>query len=182
MWSSSRSLAPRINRSWSVICLLYRSTLTKVAAHGAAACAVERFAPACAGVGGRRAGAERGSADLVDTFAKLRRERKGVEWAREGVNSPMSSSEKQSPCWRAVVHAVWRIFRASNIPIVVIAINYDPVGRGYAAILAHPGGDPSGVFFRSIELAGKQVELLKQMVPRAAGEPLDDFVGCGSGG
>jgi hypothetical protein len=37
----------------------------------------------------------------VDTFAKLRRERKGVELVRDGVNSPMSSSEKQSRCWQA---------------------------------------------------------------------------------
>jgi transposase len=29
----------------------------------------------------------------MDTVAKLRRERKGVEWVRDGVNSPMSSSE-----------------------------------------------------------------------------------------
>jgi hypothetical protein len=32
---------------------------------------------------------------MVDTFAKLRRERKGVEWAKDGVNSPMSSSERR---------------------------------------------------------------------------------------
>jgi hypothetical protein len=33
--------------------------------------------------------------ELVDTFAKLGRERKGVEWAKDGVNSPMSSSERR---------------------------------------------------------------------------------------
>jgi putative ABC transport system substrate-binding protein len=55
-----------------------------------------------------------------------------------------------------------------SIPIVLIAINYDPVERDYAKSLAHPGGNLTGVFFRSIEIAGKQVELLKQMVPQAS--------------
>ena len=36
-----------------------------------------------------------GSPELVDTFAKLRRERKGVEWARDGVILRMSSSRKR---------------------------------------------------------------------------------------
>ena len=33
--------------------------------------------------------------ELVDTFAKLRGERKGVEWARDGVILRMSSSRKR---------------------------------------------------------------------------------------
>jgi hypothetical protein len=32
---------------------------------------------------------------MVDTFAKLRREQKGVEWVKDGVNSPVSSSERR---------------------------------------------------------------------------------------
>src|SRR5262249_52835617 len=31
------------------------------------------------------------------------------------------------------------------VPIVVIAINYDPIGRGYVASLARPGGNITGV-------------------------------------
>jgi putative tryptophan/tyrosine transport system substrate-binding protein len=54
------------------------------------------------------------------------------------------------------------------IPIVVVAINYDPVERGYAASLSHPGGNVTGIFLRSIELAAKQVELLKTLMPDAA--------------
>jgi putative ABC transport system substrate-binding protein len=54
-----------------------------------------------------------------------------------------------------------------RIPIVMIAINYDPIERGYAKSLAHPGGNVTGVFFRSLELVAKQVELLKAMVPEA---------------
>src|SRR5215831_16639659 len=40
-----------------------------------------------------------GSPELVDTFAKLRRERRGVEWAKDVVILRMSSSEKRWPCW-----------------------------------------------------------------------------------
>jgi putative ABC transport system substrate-binding protein len=54
------------------------------------------------------------------------------------------------------------------IPIVVVAVNYDPVERGYAASLSRPGGNVTGIFLRSIELAAKQVELLKTLLPDAA--------------
>src|SRR5262249_9931058 len=40
-----------------------------------------------------------GSPELVDTFAKLRRERIGVEWAKDVVILRMSSSEKRWPYW-----------------------------------------------------------------------------------
>ena len=39
----------------------------------------------------------------MDTFAKLRGERKGVEWVRAVVNLRMSSSGRRLPCWRAAV-------------------------------------------------------------------------------
>lgn len=55
-----------------------------------------------------------------------------------------------------------------TVPIVVVAVNYDPVERGYAASLSHPGGNVTGIFLRSIELAAKQVELLKTLMPDAA--------------
>src|SRR4051794_28894726 len=35
----------------------------------------------------------------------------------------------------------------STIPIVVVAVNYDPIGRGYGATLAHPGGNVTGIYF-----------------------------------
>ena len=54
------------------------------------------------------------------------------------------------------------------IPVVAVAVNYDPVERGYAASLSHPGGNITGIFLRSIELAAKQVELLKELMPDAA--------------
>jgi hypothetical protein len=39
-----------------------------------------------------------------------------------------------------------------TIPIVMIAINYDPVALGYVGSLARPGGNITGVFLRQPEL------------------------------
>lgn len=69
-----------------------------------------------------------------------------------------------------------------TIPIVVQAINYDPIERGYVASLARPGGNITGLFFRQPELAAKKVELLAQAFPERRrlailwdGQVLDEF-------
>jgi putative ABC transport system substrate-binding protein len=46
------------------------------------------------------------------------------------------------------------------IPIVMVAIDYDPVALGYVSGLARPGGNVTGVFFQQLELAGKRTELV----------------------
>src|SRR5689334_1443745 len=51
------------------------------------------------------------------------------------------------------------------IPIVLQAINYDPVGRGYIESIGRPGGNITGLFYRQAELAAKKVELLRQAFP-----------------
>jgi putative tryptophan/tyrosine transport system substrate-binding protein len=51
------------------------------------------------------------------------------------------------------------------IPIVILAVQYDPVERGYVTSLARPGGNITGVFYRSLELAQKQLELLAEAFP-----------------
>src|SRR5262249_4909302 len=51
------------------------------------------------------------------------------------------------------------------IPIVLQAINYDPIARGYVASLARPGGNITGLFYQQAEIAAKKVELLTQAVP-----------------
>jgi putative tryptophan/tyrosine transport system substrate-binding protein len=53
------------------------------------------------------------------------------------------------------------------IPIVMIAINYDPVALGYVASLAQPGGNVTGVFLQQVELTPKRLQLLKEALPRA---------------
>jgi ABC-type uncharacterized transport system substrate-binding protein len=51
------------------------------------------------------------------------------------------------------------------IPVVIIAINFDPLARGYIPSLARPGGNITGLVFQQVELAQKQVELLTQAFP-----------------
>ena len=52
-----------------------------------------------------------------------------------------------------------------TIPIVM-PIGSDPVGVGFAASLAHPGGNITGLSAYSPELNGKRLELLKETVPK----------------
>jgi putative ABC transport system substrate-binding protein len=51
------------------------------------------------------------------------------------------------------------------IPIVIAAVNFDPIARGYIRSMARPGGNITGVFFRPIELAAKQLELMTDVFP-----------------
>jgi len=55
----------------------------------------------------------------------------------------------------------------STIP-VVMASSGDPVGEGLVRSLAHPGGNFTGLSNQSNEATGKQLELLKEFVPRVA--------------
>src|SRR5262245_3312859 len=51
------------------------------------------------------------------------------------------------------------------VPVVLIAVNCDPLAPGYIASLARPGGNITGFVFQQLELARKQVELLTQAFP-----------------
>jgi putative ABC transport system substrate-binding protein len=50
-------------------------------------------------------------------------------------------------------------------PLVMAAIS-DPVGNNLVASFARPGGSTTGVTLFSTELAGKRLELLKEVIPR----------------
>jgi putative tryptophan/tyrosine transport system substrate-binding protein len=52
-----------------------------------------------------------------------------------------------------------------TIPIVMWAINYDPIARGFVNSLTRPGGNITGIVSLQTELAAKQVELLTQALP-----------------
>jgi putative ABC transport system substrate-binding protein len=52
----------------------------------------------------------------------------------------------------------------STIPIVMVAVDYDPIALGYLASLPRPGGQITGVVFQQVELTGKRLELLKEAV------------------
>jgi putative ABC transport system substrate-binding protein len=53
----------------------------------------------------------------------------------------------------------------STIPIVM-AYDSDPVGNGFVGSLARPGGNITGLSSLAPEISGKQLELLKEIVPR----------------
>ena len=55
-----------------------------------------------------------------------------------------------------------------TIPIVIVALNYDPIEKKYVASLARPGRNITGVFFRNLEVGAKQLELLHAAIPGAA--------------
>jgi putative tryptophan/tyrosine transport system substrate-binding protein len=53
----------------------------------------------------------------------------------------------------------------STIPIVMTQ-DADPIGTGFVASLARPGGNITGLSTLAPEISGKQLELLKEIVPR----------------
>ena len=53
----------------------------------------------------------------------------------------------------------------ADLPIVVVAVDYDPIVRGYVASLARPGGNITGIFLRQPELTPKRIELLREVLP-----------------
>jgi putative ABC transport system substrate-binding protein len=65
---------------------------------------------------------------------------------------------RTTPAALAAKHAT------QTIPIVITTAN-DPVGAGLVASLARPGGNLTGLSTLAPELSGKQLELLKEVLP-----------------
>lgn len=67
-----------------------------------------------------------------------------------------------------VTHAPLNVIAAkratSTIPIVFAAVG-DPVGIGVVSSLPRPGGNVTGLSLQSAELAGKRLEILRDIVP-----------------
>ena len=62
-----------------------------------------------------------------------------------------------------------RSAKAATVTIpIVMARDTDPVGNGFVASLARPGGNITGLSSLAPEISGKHVELLKEIVPRLA--------------
>src|SRR5262249_31397394 len=51
-----------------------------------------------------------------------------------------------------------------TIPIVFVAVS-DPIGQGFVASLAQPGGNVTGLTFFEFSVVGKVLEVLKQIAP-----------------
>lgn len=118
---------------------------------------------------GQRDAFERGLRDLGWTpgrnivieyrYAEGRAERL-PELAAELVRLPVDVIVASAP---AGVRAAQQATR--TIPIVMSTLP-DPVGEGFVPSLARPGGNITGLTLDSEDLAGKQVELLKEALPK----------------
>jgi putative ABC transport system substrate-binding protein len=66
-----------------------------------------------------------------------------------------------TPVVTALMHAT------RTIPIVFVSVS-DPIGSGFVASMARPGGNITGFTILHASIAGKYVSLLKEMVPQLA--------------
>ena len=58
-------------------------------------------------------------------------------------------------------------YATPGVPVVTTVVN-DPVGDGFAASMAHPGGNITGFTISAADLNSKLIELLKAIVPKAS--------------
>jgi putative ABC transport system substrate-binding protein len=93
-------------------------------------------------------------AETVDQLPKL-----AAELVRMNVNVIFAGSSTQVEAARQVT---------KTIPIV-FANHADPIGTGHVVSLARPGGNATGLSMLMTELATKELELLKEVVPQATG-------------
>jgi putative tryptophan/tyrosine transport system substrate-binding protein len=58
---------------------------------------------------------------------------------------------------------------ATSVIPIVFGVGSDPVGSGFVASLARPGGNVTGLSIQGMDLAGKRVELLREVLPGLRG-------------
>ena len=61
--------------------------------------------------------------------------------------------------------AVGILKQSTSVIPIVFAIANDPVGSGFVKSLARPGGNVTGLSLQAVDLAGKRLELLREVVP-----------------
>jgi ABC-type uncharacterized transport system substrate-binding protein len=87
----------------------------------------------------------------------------GPHGALCGVSRRIRSTQRRCNCrWGAAVPAARQ---ATSVIPIVFAIDPDPLGSGWVASLARPGGTVTGLSNQSADLVGKRVELLREVVP-----------------
>jgi putative ABC transport system substrate-binding protein len=52
-----------------------------------------------------------------------------------------------------------------TLPIVMVALDFDPLALGYVTSLARPTGNVTGLFLQQIELSAKRVQLTSDAFP-----------------
>ena len=78
--------------------------------------------------------------------------------AEELLRMPVDIIVTQGPATRVVATA------KTTIPVVYV-FSADPVEAGFAQSLSHPGGNATGITLLSVELNGKRLELLREVLP-----------------
>jgi putative tryptophan/tyrosine transport system substrate-binding protein len=57
---------------------------------------------------------------------------------------------------------------SQSIPIVALDLESDPIATGAVQSLNRPGGNVTGIFFDAPEIAGKWVQIIKEMLPQVS--------------
>jgi putative ABC transport system substrate-binding protein len=57
--------------------------------------------------------------------------------------------------------------QTKTIPIVAVDLESDPVAKGFLRSLSRPGGNLTGIWMDFPDIAGKQLQMLKEAVPAA---------------
>jgi putative tryptophan/tyrosine transport system substrate-binding protein len=123
-----------------------------------------------------------GSGHLVEAFRQGFRELGYIEGktfvlqARygDGKSERLSELARELVRWKADVIvtstdvATAAVRRQTRTMPIVMALSTDPVGTGFVASLARPGGNVTGLSNITAELSGKRLELLKEAVPGLA--------------
>src|SRR5262245_2127312 len=79
------------------------------------------------------------------------------------------STMASTPSWRSVLRPFKRQLAASkSVPVIALDLESDPVGSGFVASLARPGGNVSGVFLDFPEFSAKCLQLLIEAVSTLA--------------
>ena len=99
----------------------------------------------------------------------------GKNFATEYRDKPESLPQAVADLVRRNVNAIFAVTpgavatvskATTSIPVVALDLESDPVARGYVQSVARPGGNITGMFLDIPELSGKQLGLLKEIVPR----------------
>jgi len=96
--------------------------------------------------------------EFIDTQGQVDRIAEGMrDVVRRGVDIVLAAGPEESLKSALAVIA--------TLPIVMVAIDYDPLAPGYVMSLARPTGNVTGLFFQQIELTTKRLQVLKEAFP-----------------
>lgn len=106
------------------------------------------------------------------------------EWyTGEDSHAHIAEHQSTSPASVLVVGGPHRVRAAMKVaattPLIALDLESDPVASGFVKTLARPGGNVSGIWMDQPEIAGKQIQFLREALPRLnrLGVLWDDRIG-----